>query len=252
MTSLWGYPRCFIEKLKTYVKGVSKIFFILRKVKCNICGWKGKSFDDFDCGFGRLYKDSTCPSCQSQPRHRSFYFYFKKVLPQNTHVKLLHFAPEEFLTRFLKTYQNIEYLSVDINEEIAMQKEDITSLTFDDLTFDIILCSHVLEHIEDDQRAMMELYRVLKKGGFAILDVPMDINREHTYEDRRITSYEERAKAFWQYNHVRLYGRDFPDKLRSVGFEVTADHFNLSLGRSKMKYYGLGTQPIYYCKKQVG
>jgi len=226
---------------------------LLRKlhgVKCNICSWHGEKFHDLDCGYGHIYKNSTCPDCFSQPRHRSFFLYLKSVIPKNKKLKVLHFAPEDFLTKLFKSYKLIDYLSVDLDPKKAMQSEDITRLSFPDASYDIIFCSHVLEHVEDDKKALAELYRVLKPGGFAIIDVPIDYGREKTYEDALIKSPVERTKAFWRWDHVRLYAKDFPDRLRAAGFEVKADKFISSLKKGKIKYFGLLIDPIYFCRKK--
>ncbi len=238
---------------KIYIFWLSLMHFLfpkLYKVKCNVCGWYGEKFVDFDCGYGHIYVNSTCPNCLSQPRHRSFFLYLKKVIPTNKQIKVLHFAPEPLITKLFKSYKNIDYLSVDIDKNNAMRVEDITHLSFSDSSFDIIFCSHVLEHVENDKNAMSELYRVLKKGGFAIIDVPIDTSRAQTYEDFSIISPEERTKAFWQFDHVRLYGNDFPDKLRGAGFKVKADMFISTLDKSKIDYFGLEDGPIYFCEKE--
>jgi len=234
-----------------YYRYLYNFFKINKKVKCNICNWEGKEFISLDIGFGRIYKKALCPSCRSHPRHRAFYFYFKdkEILPDNKQIKLLHFAPEKYFTELFKSYQNIDYLSVDINENIAMQKEDITRLSFEDSTFDIIFCSHVLEHIDNDRIAMAELLRVLKKDGFAIIAVPINYNRRYTYEDSSITSNEGRTKAFWQFDHVRLYGRDFADRLEKAGFKVKTDKFLISMEESKKKLFGIENDLIYVCMK---
>ena len=129
----------------------------------------------------------------------------------------------------------------------AMKAEDIRELSFDDSTFDMIFCSHVLEHIDDDHRAMTELVRVLKNDGFAIIQVPLDLDREKTYEDASITSPEERTREFYQHDHLRLYGKDFPDKLREAGFVVKEDDFIYSIDDSEIKKLGLEVSPIYFC-----
>jgi SAM-dependent methyltransferase len=219
-------------------------------VKCNICGWRGRRFYDNDCGYGHIYKKSTCLGCFSQPRHRAFVFYFKKIVPKDKPLKLLHFAPEPFVAKFLQSYQALDYLSVDIDQDKAMKKEDITNLSFGDSSFDIIICSHVLEHVINDNKAMRELFRILKPGGFAIIDVPIDYSRAETYEDFNITSPEKRTEVFWQFDHLRLYGRDFPDKLRQAGFKVTVDHFISSLSYWKKKHFGLLDEPTYFCEKK--
>ncbi|HSM63218.1 MAG TPA: methyltransferase domain-containing protein, partial [Gillisia sp.] len=120
----------------------------------------------------------------------------------------------------------------------------ICNLPFEDNSFDFILCNHVLEHIPDDTKAMKELYRILKKGGTAILQIPQDLSREHTFEDNSITSRKERAKIFGQYDHVRVYGRDYFDKLRSIGFKVREVDYTNELTASEIDIYRLAQGEI--------
>jgi ubiquinone/menaquinone biosynthesis C-methylase UbiE len=115
---------------------------------------------------------------------------------------------------------NLHYTTTDLNSPLADVKADICDLPFEDNSFDFILCNHVLEHIPDDTKAMQEIYRILTPGGTAILQIPQDLSREKTFEDDSITDPAERAKIFGQYDHVRVYGRDYFDKLREVGFRV--------------------------------
>ena len=164
-------------------------------------------------------------------------------------IRLLHFAPEASLTALLRSYKNVDYLSVDINPAHAMQKEDITKLSFPDKSFDRVLCIHVLEHIEDDRKAMSEILRVLKSDGCAILDVPIDYGREQTYEDASIQTPEARTKAFWQGDHVRLYGRDFSQRLEAAGFAVQEDPYFDSLGQDVISRHGLQPTPFFLCTK---
>jgi SAM-dependent methyltransferase len=222
----------------------------LKKVKCNICGWRGKKFADYDCGFGHIYRDAACPRCKSHPRHRSLHLYLQRVILSGKTVRLLHFAPEPYLTSLLRSYGGVDYLSVDINPGQAMQKEDITRLSFRDRTFDVIVCIHVLEHVEEDRKAMKEILRVLKTEGFAVLDVPIDYGREKTYEDSSIRSPEERTKAFWQADHVRLYGRDFSKRLEEAGFSVQEDQYINSLGEDSIRIHGLQATPFFLCTRK--
>lgn len=163
---------------------------------CNLCSYEGDSFIDYDDGYGHVYENSTCPSCGSQPRHRSLCFYLSKYISEDKKLKLLHFSPEKGIADILKLFNNIDYISADINPEKSMFQEDIKKLSFKDQSFDIIICIHVLEHIDDDSKAIAELYRVLNNDGFAVIDVPIDNNRETTYEDPSITTPEARSKAF--------------------------------------------------------
>jgi ubiquinone/menaquinone biosynthesis C-methylase UbiE len=133
---------------------------------------------------------------------------------------------------------------------VKIIKADITNIPFEDNSFDIIICNHVLEHIPDDRLAMSELYRVMKKGAWAILQVPIDYNRETTYEDFTITTPEGREKFFGQNDHVRIYGRDYPDRLKSVGFSVMEDDFIKSFSEEEIsKFVFTPSELIYFCKK---
>ena len=119
-----------------------------------------------------------------------------------------------------KRQANLEYITSDLYSPLADVKADICALPFEDESFDVVLCNHVLEHIPDDTQAMRELYRVLKKGGWGIFQVPQEIERAETFADDSITDPKERARIFGQYDHVRIYGMDYFDKLRSIGFSV--------------------------------
>ena len=119
-----------------------------------------------------------------------------------------------------KKLKNVEYLTTDLFSPLADVKADICNLPFEDNSYDVVFCNHVLEHIDDDAKAMKELYRVMKPGGLGVFQVPQDTARKETYEDSNITSSEERKVHFGQYDHVRVYGMDYFDRLRAVGFEV--------------------------------
>lgn len=181
----------------------------------------GKSFRKFlPYGYGNQRPNALSPSTLSLERHRLMWLYLQNETDFFTSEKsVLHMAPEQcFLNRFKKL--NHEYITADLYSPIADVKADITDLPFEGNSFDIIFCNHVLEHIPNDTKAMEELYRVMKKGGMGIFQIPQDLKREHTFEDDSITDPKERAQIFGQYDHVRVYGRDYFHKLRSIGFRV--------------------------------
>ena len=152
---------------------------------------------------------------------------------------MLHIAPEQcFLKRF-KNLKNIDYLTADLNSPIADVKADICDLPFEKNAFDVVFCNHVLEHIEDDKKAMSELYRVLKPGGMGIFQIPQDLDREKTYEDFSITNPDERTKHFGQYDHVRVYGKDYFDRLRAVGFKVKEVNYSEKISSELIEKYCL-------------
>lgn len=215
-------------------------------VECPFCRWRGKEFKDF--GYVSR-KNAQCPKCGSLERHRLYYLYLRKTLNTGRKISLLHFAPERILEDLFRSYSNIDYLSVDIEEGRAMKVEDITSVKLADDSFDVIMCSHVLEHIVDDKKAMRELYRILKQGGFAIIQVPIKDELERTFEDKSITDPKDRLIYFGQEDHVRVYAIDFKDRLEVAGFKVTIDKYYDSIETNIIKKYGLRPEDIYYCSK---
>lgn len=182
----------------------------------------GKSFRKFlPYGYGKQRENALSPSTLSLERHRLLWLYLKEQTNFFTaNKKVLHMAPEQCFLPIFKKQQNLDYTTADLYSPIADVKADICDLPFENDTFDVVFCNHVLEHITDDTKAMQELYRVLKPGGMGIFQIPQDLSREFTFEDNTITDEKERAKIFGQYDHVRVYGRDYFDKLRSIGFKV--------------------------------
>lgn len=140
--------------------------------------------------------------------------------------------------------QNIDYVTTDLNSPLADVKADICDLPFKDNEFDIIFCNHVLEHIPNDTKAMQELYRIMKPGGYGIFQIPQDLSRPHTFEDDSITDRRERAKIFGQYDHVRIYGRDYFNKLRSIGFKVEEVDYTTTLSEDDVMRFCLAPGEI--------
>lgn len=201
----------------------------------------GKSFRTFlPYGYGTQRQNVLSPSTLSLERHRLLWLYLKNDTNFfSAKLKVLHFAPEQcFLNRF-RAMDNLDYTTTDLNSPIADVKADICNLPFNDNQFDVILCNHVLEHILDDKTAMKELYRVLKPGGWGVFQIPQDLKREKTFEDNTITDKKERAKIFGQYDHVRVYGLDYFDKLRAVGFTVEAIDYSKNLTTEDLDKYRL-------------
>ena len=201
----------------------------------------GKGFRKFlPYGYEIQRPNVLSPSTLSLERHRLLWLYLKNETAFfTTDKKVLHFAPEQaFYSRF-RQMKNLDYTTTDLNSPLADVKADICNLPFKDNTYDVIFCNHVLEHIPDDTKAMRELYRVLKKGGMGIFQIPQDLNRDVTFEDNSITDRKERAKIFGQYDHVRIYGKDYFDKLRSVGFKVDEVDYTKTLLEEEITKYCL-------------
>jgi ubiquinone/menaquinone biosynthesis C-methylase UbiE len=153
--------------------------------------------------------------------------------------KVLHIAPEQCFLEIFKKQTNLDYITSDIESPIADVKADICDLPFNDNSFDIVFCNHVLEHIANDTKAMQELYRVLKPSGMGIFQIPQEISREKTFEDPTITDKKERTIIFGQYDHVRVYGRDYFDKLRSIGFKVDEVDYSKKLTTKQLERFCL-------------
>lgn len=206
----------------------------------------GKSFKNFlPYGYGKQRDNVLSPSTLSLERHRLFWLYLKN----ETHFfkanqKVLHFAPEQAFYKRFKKMPNLDYVTTDLNSPLADVKADICNLPFEDNSFDVIFCNHVLEHIPDDTKAIQELYRVLKVAGMGIFQIPQDLNREKTFEDNSITDKKERQKIFGQYDHVRIYGRDYFNKLRSVGFKVDEVDYTAALSEAEIDKYRLAKGEI--------
>lgn len=230
----------------------------------------GKSFRMFlPYGYGNQRNNVLSPSTLSLERHRLLWLYLQNEtdffqsqldsdspVTQNKRIKLrkdaetssalkvLHFAPEqEFYKRF-KKQTNIEYTTTDLLSPLADVKADICNLPFEDNSYDIIFCNHVLEHIPDDTKAMQELFRVLKPGGMGIFQIPQDLSRAKTFSDDTIVDQKERAKIFGQYDHVRVYGRDYFDKLRSIGFKVIEEDYTHKIAPELVEKYCLAKGEI--------
>ena len=188
--------------------------------------------------------------CRSKERHRlaSLYIKAKTDLFDGRQKKLLHVAPQPQMSRLFRKAGGIDYLSGDLRWRRAMVELDVTDIQFPDNTFDAIYCSHVLEHVPEDRRAMRELCRILKPGGWIIPQVP--IEGDATLEDPTVASPEERERLFGQHNHVRQYGQDYKDRLADAGFSVTVDGFVRELDEETLGRLGLSAdEDVYFCRK---
>ena len=203
----------------------------------------GNSFRKFlPYGYSKQRKNALSPSTLSLERHRLMWLFLRNetsFFTSNKKLKTLHIAPEQCFLKIFKTQKNLDYITSDLESPIADVKADICNLPFQDNSFDVIFCNHVLEHIPNDTKAMQELFRVLKKGGFGIFQIPQDISREKTFEDASITDKIERTKIFGQYDHVRVYGRDYFNKLRSVGFAVDEIDYTKKMAAKELERFCL-------------
>jgi len=213
------------------------------KYTCPICE---KSFGVF------IDKEhQRCPNCRSRTRQRLECLYLRQHtgIFDDEKCKILHFAPEYGFSKVLKKNSNLDYYSGDIRKGNAMYVIDITDVCFIDKEFDYVICNHVLEHIPDDKKAISEIYRVLKPGGSFVLTVPM--SSSPTTMEQPLESDEERTRLYGQFDHVRLYGQDFPERLRNAGFDV--DMYNtetLATPEEVMKYLLQENEIIFVARRE--
>jgi SAM-dependent methyltransferase len=231
--------------------------YIGNNVHCNLCDGNFITF----LPFGLIKRaNAQCPGCGSLERHRLSWHYILNqtdLLTSNNVQRLMHVAPETVIYNKLFGNQKIDYVPcVKIGEDEVDEYPtgtidvDITNVQFGDNSFDAIYCSHVLEHVPEDVKAMKEFFRILKPGGWAMLQVPIDKSRSETYEDFSITDPKEREKAFGQFNHVRLYGMDYIDRLKLAGFEVNPIPYAKSFTQGDIFRNGFDKEELLFiCKK---
>ena len=227
-TILNTIPRPWLIKISLIAKPILAIYYKGNKYTDPI---DGKSYRKFlPYGYENQRENVLAPGTLSLERHRLLWLYLNHHSDFfKSPKKVLHVAPEQCFYPLFKKQSNLDYTTTDLFSPLADVKADICDLPFKDNTYDVIFCNHVLEHIVDDSKAMSELYRVLKPGGWGIFQIPQDVNKTNTYEDFNITSPEERRKHFGQYDHVRIYGLDYFNRLAKAGFNVkqfkVTDHF---------------------------
>ncbi len=208
----------------------------------------GKSFKMFlPYGYGNQRNNVLSPSTLSLERHRLLWLYLQNetdFFSLKEKKKILHFAPEQAFYKLFRNQKNLDYTTTDLLSPLADVKADICNLPFQDNSYDVILCNHVLEHIPNDTKAMQELYRVLKPDGMAILQIPQDLSRDTTFADDTIVDQKERAKIFGQYDHVRIYGRDYFEKLRTIGFRVIEEDYTSKITPELVEKYCLAKGEI--------
>lgn len=216
-------------------------------VTCNICQ---RGFRKF-LPYGRIARENAlCPNCLGLERHRLMWLFLQKETDFFTAPKkVLHVAPELcFLGRF-KKLKNLEYITGDIESPLADVKMDIHHIPFEDNSFDVVFCNHVMEHVEDDIKACAEINRVLKPNGWGIIQSPV-YEHEVTLEDKTITDPKERERVFGQSDHVRKYGKDYARRLSKSGLRVTENNFVKQLSEDMVKKYALPEKEIiFYCQK---
>jgi SAM-dependent methyltransferase len=242
------FPKSVADQLRT---ARNLVRYIPNKgvgLYCPVCEKPSKRF-------GRFGKqDAECLHCGSLDRHRLAWLYFEQMtnlFDDETFKYFLHIAPEPCFEKRLKKRVGSGYISADINRHRAMIRMDITDIWYPSEVFDVIFCSHVLEHVTNDRKAISEFYRVLKFNGWALILVPISADR--TFEDPSVTDPSERLRLFGQADHVRRYGPDFAERLREVGFDLKIVCAHDFLGTEEIMRMGITCAAgdlLYCCTKR--
>jgi SAM-dependent methyltransferase len=238
-------PRKYLIRLSYVFRKFTQLLYRGNNVECPVCGSHYRKFLSY--GYHDVRKNALCPRCLSLERHRLIWLFLKEKTtfftePQN----VLHIAPEQCFEEQFRKLKNLTYVTADLESPIADYKCDVQKMPFRDNSFDVVICNHVLEHVDDDILAMREILRVMKPSAYAVILVPVDFSRKETYEDASITSPKERAVHFLQYDHKRLYGTDFPLRLKKVGFLVPANNFLDELDKDHRVRYALPAAEYMY------
>jgi SAM-dependent methyltransferase len=244
-------PRPWLIRFSYPFLRFSRLIYKGNNYECPVCEGKFRKFLPY--GYNNVRHNALCPGCLSLERHRLMWLYLKERTDLfSASYKVLHIAPEQcFLGKF-KKLKNLDYKTADLESPLADYKCDVQNMPFDKNTYDVVICNHVLEHVDDDKKAMSEILRILKPDGFAILQVPVDFNRTESFEDNTITDTKERTRIFGQYDHVRVYGTDYPERLKEVGFIIHEENYFDVLSPDLKNRFNLNMKEyMFACRKSV-
>ncbi|MFI3316747.1 MAG: methyltransferase domain-containing protein [Rikenellaceae bacterium] len=245
-------PRPLMQRVASWAVPLLGLVYLGRGKMCPICGCQRRRFLPY--GYVNAREDALCPSCLALERHRLLWLYLtRETRLESQHPTMLHIAPEVSLMRkFKKIYKGFSkrYLTADLESPLAYLHFDVQQIPLEDNYADVIICNHLLEHVEDDHKAMCELHRVMKSGGWGVLLSPVEYDRTTTFEDDSITDPKERTRIFGQYDHRRIYGLDYADRLRAAGFEVDQVRYYESLSQVERVKYALTDEIIYVVHKK--
>lgn len=244
-------PRKYLQLFSGVGLKVLGVFYAGNRVECPVCQHRYRKF----LPYGRINprNNALCPNCLSLERHRLIWLFLQqKTNFFTTPLSVLHIAPEHCFLKPFERQHRAGYITADIESPLAKVKMDIHAMPFGEKEFDVVLCNHVLEHVDDDTLAMKEICRVLRPGGWAILQVPFfSPVPEVTVEDKSIQDKREREKAFGQDDHVRLYGKDYPKRIEQSGLRCDANLFAESLSEADRLKFGIARGEILYIGRRV-
>lgn len=248
-------PRPVLQRVAEWIVPVVGLLYLGKGKLCPLCGCQRRKFMPY--GYVTSRENALCPNCLSLERHRLLWLWLVResdigrgamALP-----KMLHIAPEVALMRkFRKMYASTpdRYVTADLESPLADMHFDVQQIPLEAESFDAVICNHIMEHVEDDHKALSELYRIMRRGGWGVILSPVELEREETFEDDTITDPAERTRIFGQYDHRRIYGRDYAARLREAGFEVYDIDYKNELSKAEQELYALPADHLYIVCKQ--
>ena len=247
-------PRPALQRMADWIVPVVGLLYVGKGKECPLCGCQRRKFIPY--GYVKPRENALCPNCLSLERHRLLWLWLLResdigrgamALP-----RLLHIAPEVALMRkFRKMYarEKERYVTADLESPLADMHFDVQEIPIEDGAFDCVICNHIMEHVEDDRKALREIYRILRRGGWGVILSPVELEREKTFEDDTITDREERTRIFGQYDHRRIYGRDYTERLQEAGFEVYDIPYKEAFTAAEQQRYALCDDHLYIVRK---
>jgi SAM-dependent methyltransferase len=247
-------PRPILQRVAGWAVPMLGVIYAGKGRKCPICGCERRKFLPY--GYGKVREDALCPKCLSLERHRLLWHYLMNNDKERERFQslptILHIAPEVCLMRkFRQMYSNKPegYITADLESPLADMHFDVQCIPMEDNSVDIIICNHILEHVESDSLALKEMHRIMRPGGLGVMLVPIDYTRETTFEDDTITDPKLRAEVFGQYDHRRVYGKDYTQRLIAAGFEAVEIDYAAQFSESERILYSFGCDHLYIVRK---
>lgn len=244
-------PRTLIQRIAGWLLPLVGLFYRGRRYHCPLCGRSFRRLLPY--GYVTPRPNALCPHCLSLERHRLLWLYLKRETTLFSELPhLLHIAPEVCLMRHLKPHYKAHrerYQTADLESPLADLHFDIQQIPLADESVDVVICNHLMEHVADDRQAMRELHRILRRGGWAVLLSPVELDRTTTFEDDTITDPAERTRIFGQYDHRRIYGNDFTERLREAGFTAEDIDYAAALTGEERSKFALPNDHIYVIHK---
>ena len=244
-------PRRWLQRMAGWAVPVMGLLYVGRGRECPLCGTRRRRFLPY--GYVTSREDALCPHCLALERHRMIWLWIERNTDlMASRPRLLHIAPEVSLMRhFKRVYRGTEgYITADLESPLADMHFDVQHIPLESRSVDVVIANHLFEHVKDDRLAMRELYRIMRPGGWGIMVVPEDRGRATTFEDDTITVPAERTRIFGQYDHLRVYGRDYDDRLREAGFEVERIAFAASLTKEERRLYAVGSDDLVVVRRK--